>query len=342
LTGTTIGGGVAADPEGRSPQHESVLTALLAEFEARWPAGATGLAGMHRYAINPPGKLIRPRLVVWSALAVGGELARALPAAVGFEAVHTGSLLHDDLIDRDDVRRERPAVHTAFGAAQAIIAGNALFFEWFVALDRATRRGAPAEVIVAVMREQAAAGTAVCHGALAELDLSGTLDQPVKDYLAMARAKTAVLTRAACAVGALLGGAGSAEVASLADFGEHYGMAFQIRDDLLPYLSGGDRAGGGAGKPADSDLRNRRPALPLLLAWEHADDDVRARLRRAMDEDDPATAIARVHELLDQTGALRRTRQLGDEYLLRARQALTALPAGCARTELAAMTHQIA
>ncbi|MFB4319186.1 polyprenyl synthetase family protein [Actinomadura sp. 21ATH] len=342
MTGTPTGGGIAVGPEDRSPQRESVLAALLAEFESRWPAGATGLAGMHRYAITPPGKLVRPQLVVWSALAVGGELARALPVALGFEAVHTGSLLHDDLIDRDDVRRARPAVHAAFGAAQAIIAGNALFFEWFVALDRAARHGAPAEVIVAVLREQAAAGAAVCHGALAELELSGAPDQPVEAYLAMARAKTAVLTRAACVVGALLGGAGAAETASLADFGEFYGMAFQIRDDLLPYVPPGDPAGGGAGKPADSDLRNRRPALPLLLAWEHAGDDARARLRRAMDEDDPAAAAAQVRAVLDETGALRRARLLGDEYLLRARRALTALPAGCARTELAAMTHHIA
>ncbi|WP_207400786.1 polyprenyl synthetase family protein [Actinomadura roseirufa] len=322
---------------------EWVLENLRREFAARWPEDGAGLAKIHRYALIPSGKLLRPSLVVLSALAVGGEAGRALPAAVGFEAVHTGSLLHDDIIDRDGTRRSRPAVHAAYGIERAIIAGNALFFEWFTALDQAAERGVPAEVVVAAMREQARAGTAVCHGAMAELDLSGGLDSPVEAYLAMARAKTAVLTRAACAVGALLGGAGPAAVESLAEFGEHVGLAFQIRDDLLPYLPRDGAAGGAGedvpaarmGKPADSDLRNRRPALPLLLAWSRADDEQRDRLNRALGEG----AVAQVHTVLRETGALRHAQRMAEEHRTRAHQALASLPGTPARDELAALAR---
>src|SRR5581483_6111011 len=105
------------------------LPALLrAEFSRRWPDGTTGLDAVYHYALIPSGKLLRPLLVVRSALTVGGELFGVLPAAVGIECVHVGSLMHDDIIDKDSTRRGRPAVHTVFGPEQAIVAGNALYF----------------------------------------------------------------------------------------------------------------------------------------------------------------------------------------------------------------------
>jgi geranylgeranyl diphosphate synthase type I len=326
----------------RSTDHErnphewgarEVRAALRAEFAERWPAALDGLGRVQRYALIPPGKLVRPLLTVWSALAVGGNLDQVLPVAVGNEAAHTASLLHDDIIDGDDIRRSRPAVHIAFGVEPAIIAGNSLFFECLGSLVRAADRGAPLQAVLETMRITTEAGAVACRGAYDELALAGRLDCPVETYLDMARGKTAALTRAACQGGAVLGGAGPDEVHALAAYGEHYGMAFQIRDDLLAYRTGD--ATSKIGKPADSDLRNRRPTLPLLLAYQHATGRQRRALQHALTRRTPP--VQQVHRILHDTGALARAHRIADQYWARARRALNLLPHSLARTELAAM-----
>jgi len=314
----------------------AVRAALVTELTTRWPEGADGLAEMHRYALVPPGKLVRPLLVMWSALSVGGDIDQVLPVAVGFEAVHTGSLLHDDIIDGDLTRRGRPAIHSAFGPEQAIIAGNALFFECFAALGRAASRGMPDERVVAAMRVQAEAGVTACRGALAELSLAGELDTPIEDYVAVARAKTAALTRAACMVGALLGGGRSAEVHALATFGEHYGLAFQFHDDLLPYAQINPSGAAGTDKPADSDLRNHRPTLPVLLAHQRGSTIQRDMLRQVLlGPGDPGIRLARMCELVQATGALTAAQAMVAVHTRQALNALNLVPASVFRTRLA-------
>lgn len=312
---------------------DEVVAALHSELAERWPDTVAGVERVHRYVLLPPGKLARPLLVVWSALASGGSLERVLPAAVGLEAAHTGSLLHDDIIDGDSMRRSRAAAHLAFGVPEAITAGNALFFESFRALARTAERGVAARAVLEAMRVHADSAFAVCEGAYRELGLAGRLECSVEEYLAMARAKTAALTRAACMVGALLGGADPGQARALGAFGEGYGMAFQIRDDLLPYLGGAsDEA---MGKPADSDLRNQRPTLPLLLAYRHGDHQQQSQLHHALTRT-PA-ALALVQRIMGETRALARAQDMADQHWAQACQALESLPVGPARAQLAAM-----
>ncbi|MGX1887144.1 polyprenyl synthetase family protein [Streptomyces sp. NPDC055287] len=308
--------------------------ALATEFARRWPENAAGLDSVHRYALLPSGKLLRPHLLARSALAVGGSLAAVLPAAVGFEAAHTGSLLHDDIIDQDAIRRGRPAVHAAFGPQMAIVAGNALFFTWFTALAECAAHGIPHERIVAAMEIQAEAGQQICRGAARELTLAGDLEASPDVYLEMARAKTAALFEAACTVGAVLGGGTKHQVAALGAFGDHLGCAFQIRDDLLPYRTGGP----GAGKPADSDVRNRRPTLPVLLAHRAATPTQRAELRHCMTPgDDPPEAFRRLTGLLHATGALESAEQSAEDHAAQARNALAEIEPSAQRDALLAL-----
>ncbi|WP_305730783.1 polyprenyl synthetase family protein [Streptomyces mirabilis] len=298
---------------------------LEAEFVRRWPGRSVGLDAVHRYAMIPPGKLLRPSLVLHAALAVGGELEAVLPAAVGVEGAHVGSLLHDDIIDRDTQRRGRAAVHAEFGPAQAVVAGNALFFSWFAALSECRRLGVPADRVERAMAVQAEAGVAICRGAFDELAMRGDLELGVGAYVAMARAKTAVLLAAACRVGAILGGGDAPTTELLGDFGDHLGICFQIRDDVLPYDPIAARA---MGKPSDSDVRNRRPTLPVLIAHRRADPKSRAALRHALlDETEPELALCRIRAVMERTGALDTAHAMADDYARRARELLTRLPA---------------
>src|SRR5262249_22440357 len=154
-----------------APEPEALNDVVAREIARRWPDDAVGVRAAHHHALVPPGKLLRPLLVLRSALAVGGILQQVLPAAVGFEAVHTGSLIHDDIIDRDADRRGRPAVHAVLGPSRAIIAGNALFFDWFAALGECARRGIPTDRVTRAMEVQAEAGAEICRGAYDEIDL---------------------------------------------------------------------------------------------------------------------------------------------------------------------------
>jgi geranylgeranyl pyrophosphate synthase len=300
---------------------EAIHDVVVREIARRWPDHEAGMNTAHRHALVPPGKLLRPLLMLRSALAVGGALYQVLPAAVGFEAVHVGSLIHDDIIDEDTERRGRPAVHVSFGPSRAIIAGNALYFEWFTSLGECVRRAIPTDRVARAMQVQAEAGVELCRGAFDEVEMAGDLDRTVEEYLCVARAKTAVLFEAACKVGAILAGADAPAVDALGQFGHHLGIAFQIRDDLLPF---GPTA---TGKPHTSDVRNQRPTLPLLLAYRRADPTVRDAIRSTLlDEADPSSALARMRVLLDAMGSLDEAHSLADRHTRQAGDALGRLP----------------
>ncbi|OPC78876.1 hypothetical protein B4N89_32635 [Embleya scabrispora] len=301
-----------------------VPTVLAAEFARRWPSDADGMDAVHRYALLPTGKLLRPALVMYAALAVGGEVEHALPAAVGMECVHTGSLVHDDIIDADEERRGRPAVHRAYGPERAVIAGSGLYFAWFGTLAECARNGVSAERIARAMAAQAEGGYAMCRGVFDELGFAGDLDCPVEDYLAMAGGKTGALLATSCRVGAILGGGDDAAVEALNAFGRHVGLAFQIRDDLLPYA---DASAATMGKPADSDVCNHRPTLPVLLAHERGTLDQRAAIRHALlHERNPEVALTRMRTLVEATGAAADARALAESYEQSARDAISWLP----------------
>ena len=318
---------------------EADLVTLLREEMRRLPAlsdEASGIADAALHALLPGGKLLRPLLLVHSAAAVGGDTARVLPAAAGLESAHVGSLVHDDLIDHDDVRRNRAATHRRFGPATAIVTGNALYFTWFEALASCGQRGVPHQRIVEAMQIQAQAGRQVCDGAAREIAMAGRLETPVDAYLEMARLKTAVLTAAACRIGAVLAGASPALAATLTSYGEALGMAFQIRDDLLPYTD--DPVA--AGKPADSDLRNLRPTLPVLQARDRATAAQQAALRDAFAALPRSDAHARVRELVQETGALSEAGRLARANAARALSHLDRLPVSDHRERLEDLAHR--
>lgn len=167
-------------PAGRGSADQGLTERLVDELRAlpALPAlagEAPGIAEAAGHALLPGGKLLRPLLLVYSAAAVGGDIAQIMPAAAGLECAHAGSLVHDDLVDGDDLRCGREAVHGKFGFATALVTGNALFFAWFEALGRCVERGVPHRRIVKAMRIQAETGRQVCEGAALEVAMAGSL-----------------------------------------------------------------------------------------------------------------------------------------------------------------------
>ncbi|WP_406690039.1 polyprenyl synthetase family protein [Saccharopolyspora sp. ID03-671] len=288
------------------------------EMDKRWSAVADRTEQMAGHALLAPGKMLRPVLLLTSAEATGGNSAPLLPAALAVEYLHVATLVHDDIIDDDELRRGRQTVHARYGMADALVTGDFLILTMVTALSECSAE--PGAVLEAA-RVLAGAGADVCRGQVRESEMAGDLTCPVADYQEMAALKTGALFRGACRAGAILGGATPEQADAVTRYAEHLGVGFQIYDDLLPYL------GEGTGKPATSDVANLRPTTPVLVGHENADSAGKARFAEALSGELPAEEAHRLmRELLESTGALELSRSRAAEEITAARDSLAGLP----------------
>ncbi|MET8222579.1 polyprenyl synthetase family protein [Streptomyces sp. NPDC005301] len=315
--------------------------------------------------VRSPGKGVRQALAVLGAEAVGAPAEAGVPAAVCVELVHTFSLLHDDIMDGDPLRRGRPAVWKAYGTGPAVLAGDALFalaVETLAAgpsradavpprrveagpAESLSRNAGPTPVhMPAAVRRLTAALRDLVHGQADDLQFarrpwSGPEAVSVGEYETMAERKTGALLGCALALGAQLAGAGGETVTALDRAGRHLGVAFQITDDLLGIW--GDPAV--TGKPVHGDLRQGKKTLPVLAAL---DTPGRAELtgllaRAARDDSAVRQAALLVERCGGRAAALSATRRhLADAEALLAAAALAPRPLSELRSLLAGLTHR--
>jgi geranylgeranyl pyrophosphate synthase len=202
------------------------------------------------------GKRIRPALAIAAAAVGGSEISQdVLAGAAAVELVHTGSLVHDDIIDRADVRRGVITINRREGNDVAILAGDYLL-------------GLSGEFAASVSREVAAvlARTIIslCAGQMEELSDTYNLDRTEQSLFLAIEGKTAALMQAACEIGALAARLSTPQVDALAEYGHEFGVAFQIVDDVLDLVSSEERFG----KPVHNDLRCGVYTLPVLYALQ--------------------------------------------------------------------------
>ncbi|MCH7231694.1 polyprenyl synthetase family protein [Glycomyces sp. L485] len=203
------------------------------------------------------GKALRPLLTLLAAKAAGGDWRAAVPAAVAVELVHNFSLVHDDIIDRDAMRRHRPTVWKVFGTTEAILIGDAMHALAFEVLSD------PGDDRAAVGAGQLAATVrTLVEGQLADTVFERREHVGLAECIAMSEAKTASLMGCATSLGALYGGGSETQVRALRDFGLRLGLAFQHVDDLLGIWGDPEVTG----KSVYSDLRNRKRSLPVTAA----------------------------------------------------------------------------
>ncbi len=242
--------------------------------------------------VNAGGKSVRAALALLSAVAVGGTAEDAVPAALGVEFVHAFSLLHDDVMDHDPVRRHRPAAWTVFGPADTLAAADALMS---LAFEQFFRRGDDADVACAAAAALGEAVARMARGQALDLAFEDKDAVTIGQCLSMEADKTASLLAAATRLGAIYGGASDEAAGRLAAFGEHLGRAFQAADDILGIWGATDSTG----KPVLSDLRSRKKSVPVVaaLAARHPAADRLGRLyaqREALTEAEVHRAAALV------------------------------------------------
>lgn len=212
-----------------------------------------------RYLPDAGGKRLRPAAVILAAEAVGSDLQTVLPAAVAVELVHNFTLVHDDIMDKDDVRRGMPAVHVKWGEPAAILAGDTLYskaFEIITSMDNDPVR------IVKCIDLLARTCTEICEGQWLDVEFEDMSIVSEEQYLQMVEKKTAVLYGAACKIGALLGGAPLDVADQMYEFGRMIGIGFQIYDDVLDIVTPEEVLG----KVRGSDIMEGKKTLIAIHA----------------------------------------------------------------------------
>jgi len=225
------------------------------------------------------GKRLRPFLLIKSSEMFGGNLRRALPSAAAVELVHNFSLVHDDIMDNDDMRHSVQTVHKHYGMPLAILAGDILFSKAFELLSVHGRaKGIPEKAICEMVAKLSSACIQLCEGQATDVHLASmnnelSIDSP--QYINMISKKTAALFELSCALGVLSAPNSSAvDVERLSWFGRNIGIAFQLVDDLIG-ITGDPKL---TGKAVGNDLREGKKTYPILLALRNAKGENRSKI----------------------------------------------------------------
>jgi octaprenyl-diphosphate synthase len=264
------------------------------------------------YLLGGGGKRLRPALLLLSARYAGRtKTDGAIRLGAVVELLHSATLIHDDVIDSANTRRGRPSANSRWGNHRSVLVGDWLYMLSFqMALEERNFR--ILDILIDLTQK-------MVEGELIQLEKIGRLDVTEEDALRLATYKTACLFSGCARLGAVLGGLEEAGEEALAEYGRYAGLAFQLVDDLLDFTASAEQLG----KPVLSDLKEGKVTLPLIYAMENGHRDARELVARVLEEKEfdsvrPETIVALVQE----SGALDRTRNLAHEYARRAKACL--------------------
>lgn len=287
------------------------------EFERQARSNVQVIAYISDYLRRSGGKRVRPALTVLSNYAAGGDGSRynSIRMAAVMEFLHTATLVHDDIIDESETRRNRPTINALYGNETAVLMGDWLYMSAFET-SLAERSLPILDILTRVTRK-------MTEGELLQLTLLNRTDVSEDQYLEVLQRKTAHLFSACCEVGAILGGANDEQQASLRDYGLNLGTAFQLIDDLLDFTSSEEALG----KAAGVDLLGGKVTLPLIYLLQRSV-EARTMVETVLSEGRYETVTR--DQLLDavvRNGCLEQAKQRADQFAEAASAALEELPA---------------
>lgn len=272
-----------------------------------------------KHLIKAGGKKIRPALVLLAVEAVGGNIEGAYKTAAAVELIHTFSLIHDDIMDKDEMRRGMPAVHTLWGEPMAILAGDILFSLAFEMVAQTHSEDIPSERVVQALNTVVDACIKICEGQACDMSFEGKFDVKESEYLNMIYKKTSALIAAATKAGAILGGGTPQQVKALSEYGRLIGMAFQIQDDYLDVVSSEEKLGRRVG----SDIVDGKMTLMVVHTLSAASPEDKEELisilnSQSEDEQNVKKAIS----IFDKYGSINYTRDIAQDNVKKAKEQL--------------------
>jgi geranylgeranyl pyrophosphate synthase len=256
------------------------------------------------YACHSKGKRLRPLMVIMGAQSVGGNPEDVMQLALAIELLHTATLVHDDILDQDEFRRNLPTIHEKWSVNDAILVGDALIS---LAVNLTADYGRE------IMKLTSETGLELCEGEYIDVSYS-SIESSEKENLERIEKKSASLFRTATKCGALAAGGSSSEIKCLANYGENFGMAYQLVDDLSDMTS--------LSEGIPKDFRRRRMSLPLIHLRNAVNPDERERLIidleiLAQNKKPDEKVFNRILRNLESKGSLQYCRMKIDEYINR-------------------------
>ncbi len=268
-----------------------------------------------RHIIESGGKRLRPLLVLLSARCLGYNGSDHIKLAAVIEFLHTATLLHDDVVDRSDLRRGRATANHLWGNAPSVLVGDFLYSRAFQLMAELGRID-----IIGILSD---ATNVIAEGEVQQLANIGNADISETNYFDVIRAKTAMLFQAASHTAAVLAGQDEKHIVALREYGQTLGLAYQLVDDWLDYAGDANVMG----KNAGDDLAEGKMTLPLIHTLCHGSSSDRALVRDAI-ETRSSTSLGEVIVAVKQCGALERTRHDAEVQAQRAIDLLRDLPSG--------------
>jgi octaprenyl-diphosphate synthase len=291
------------------------LVQVELEFERQARSNVQVIDYLGDYLRRSGGKRVRPALTILSTYAVGGDGSRynTIRMATVMEFLHTATLVHDDVIDKADMRRKRPTVNALYGNETAVLMGDWLYMSAFET-SLAERSLPILDILTSVTRK-------MTEGELLQLTLLSDAKISEAQYFDVLKRKTAYLFSASCEIGAILGGASEKQQTALRDYGLNLGTAFQLIDDLLDFTSSEEALG----KAAGADLLGGKVTLPLIYLRDMEPKSLEMVQTVLREGKYASVKQADLLETITRAGALKRARARADEYAEEARAALDKL-----------------
>lgn len=267
------------------------------------------------------GKRLRPRITLLAAEANGSSAEKHLHLAAYMELIHVATLIHDDVVDNAQTRRGVNATAVDYGNRISVLAGDYLFAWIFKNVTAQYPEPIP-NILSATLAD-------ICDGEVLQLRALGNLELPLTAYIEIVMKKTASLFAASAECGAIMGGGSARQIKALRDFGLFYGIAFQMKDDLLDVTADAEALG----KPVGNDLQERKMTIPLIIALGRADAQFRGMAGRFYEGNDGVGTSA-VIDGIAANGGLDGTREQIAQYANRATLSLAPLEESAAKNEL--------
>ncbi len=268
--------------------YSGLVEAGLKKIE--YPSMAPRLFDPVRYTFDGGGKRLRPSLMMAAFSALSNrEAAEVLPQALAIEVFHNFTLLHDDVMDRADIRRGRPTVHRRWNDNVAILSGDAM-----LTLSVQLLAACPQEKLSDVLGLFNTTAMEVYQGQQLDMEFEKRNDVSVAEYMEMIRLKTSVLLACACSTGACLAGASAEDRSNFYDYGIALGLAFQLRDDWLDTY--GDPAV--FGKAIGGDIINRKKTWLLITGMQESDGELAAILDEDLEDGELISQVRAVYDSL--------------------------------------------
>jgi octaprenyl-diphosphate synthase len=303
------------------------MALVEAELESQARSNVQIIDNLGRYLLETKGKRVRPALLIFSALSLGGSRDKAglIRMAAVMEMLHTATLVHDDIIDNADVRRNRSSLNAKFGNQAAVLMGDWLYMSAF----ETSLKQRSLEILDILTRLT----RMMTEGELMQLTLIGNSDITEEQYFDVLKRKTAFLFSGCCEIGAILADANAEQQKALKDYGMDLGIAFQLADDVFDFTSQEKTIG----KAAGTDLLEGKLTLPLIKLLM-ADGSSRQLIEEVMDEGAYLNGTRKeLLRRLNKHSALVETKSVARRYSEKARKSLEVLPETRYRSALEAI-----